>query len=211
LAIEPAHAETSRRLGEAWILLGDLKEADAAFAQSLTAAIAAKDTWGEMAAKVGMGDIRLAIGDLTAAQTAFTAARQLAEQLARHPVNAEWQRDLSVSHNKIGDVLVAQGDGPGALAAYRKGLAIGEALAARDPTNSQWAVDVVVSCAKLGSLTREHTTDMRRAYLTRGREMLVSLKTEGRLLPDRDWITWFDGQIVQLTGEEGQAPTGSRM
>ena len=41
------------------------------------------------------------------------------------------QRDLSVSHNKIGDVLVAQGDGPGALAAYRKGLAIAEALRVR--------------------------------------------------------------------------------
>ena len=39
---------------------------------------------------------------------------------ARDPANTEWQRDLSVSHDKIGDVLVAQGDGPGALAAYRK-------------------------------------------------------------------------------------------
>ncbi len=32
----------------------------------------------------------------------------------------------------LGDVLVAQGDGPSALSAYRKALAIGEALAARD-------------------------------------------------------------------------------
>ena len=32
--------------------------------------------------------------------------------------------------------LVAQGDGPGALAAYRAGLAIREALAARDPANT---------------------------------------------------------------------------
>jgi hypothetical protein len=30
-------------------------------------------------------------------------------------------------------VLVAQGDGPGALTAYHKGLVIREALAARDP------------------------------------------------------------------------------
>ena len=40
------------------------------------------------------------------------------------PGNADWQRDLSVSHDKIGDVLVAQGNLPGALAAYRDGLAI---------------------------------------------------------------------------------------
>jgi len=38
----------------------------------------------------------------------------IAEALAaRDPANTEWQRDLSVSHNKIGDVLLAQGDGPG--------------------------------------------------------------------------------------------------
>ena len=61
---------------------------------------------------------------------------------ARDPANTEWQRDRSVSHNKIGDVLLAQGDGPGALADYRKGLAIAEALAARDPANTQWQRDL---------------------------------------------------------------------
>jgi hypothetical protein len=35
-------------------------------------------------------------------------------------------RDLSASQNKIGDVLVAQGDGPRALAASRRGLATRE-------------------------------------------------------------------------------------
>ena len=34
------------------------------------------------------------------------------------PLNTEWQRDLSVSHHKLGDVKLAQGDLPGALAAY---------------------------------------------------------------------------------------------
>ena len=67
---------------------------------------------------------------------------------ASDPGNADAQRDLSISQNKIGDVLVAQGDGPGALVAYRRGLAIREALAARDPANTQWQTDVAVSCAK---------------------------------------------------------------
>jgi hypothetical protein len=49
-------------------------------------------------------------------------------------------------------VLVAEGDGPRALAAYRRGLAIAEALAARDPAKTQWQTDVAVSCAKLGVL-----------------------------------------------------------
>jgi hypothetical protein len=49
-------------------------------------------------------------------------------------------------------VLVAEGDGPGALAAYQAGLAIAAGLAKRDPANTGWQVDVVVSCAKLGGL-----------------------------------------------------------
>jgi hypothetical protein len=38
-------------------------------------------------------------------------------------------------------VLVAQADGPRALAAYQAGLAIREGLAKRDPANTQWQVD----------------------------------------------------------------------
>ena len=57
-----------------------------------------------------------------------------------------------MSHSKIGDVLVAQGDGPGALAAYRKGLAIAEALAARDPANTEWQRDLSVSHDRIGDV-----------------------------------------------------------
>ena len=78
--------------------------------------------------------------------------------------------------------------------------------------NSQWLVDVAVSCARLGSLGGERAGDMRRAYLMRGRDILVSLKTEGRLLPRHDWIEWFNGQLAQLaaiTGEQdGASPLG---
>jgi hypothetical protein len=38
--------------------------------------------------------------------------------------NTEWQRDLSVSYNKIGDVLKVQGDLAGALSAYRDSLVL---------------------------------------------------------------------------------------
>jgi hypothetical protein len=37
------------------------------------------------------------------------------------PGNAGWQRDLSVSYEKIGDVLVAQGNLPEALKSYAAG------------------------------------------------------------------------------------------
>ncbi len=66
--------------------------------------------------------------------------------------NTEWQRDLSVSHDKIGDVLRSQGDGEGALKAYRTGLAIRETLAQRDPANTEWQRDLSVSHNKIGDV-----------------------------------------------------------
>ncbi|MBK9327119.1 MAG: hypothetical protein IPN00_12635 [Hydrogenophilales bacterium] len=63
---------------------------------------------------------------------------------------ATWQRDLSLSRRMA--TLLAQGDGPGALAAYRKGLAIAEALAARDPANTEWQRDLSVSFDRIGNV-----------------------------------------------------------
>ena len=93
---------------------------------------------------------------------------------------------------------MAQGDGPGALAAYRHSLAIAEALAARDPANTQWQTDLVVSCAKLGALEHGQSLAARREYLERGLGILVMLKADGRLMGNQDWIDWFATQIHQL-------------
>jgi predicted negative regulator of RcsB-dependent stress response len=104
-------------------------------------------------AQIELGDAQAIAGDSTAALVSFQKAHAIHEALAaRDPANTEWQRDLSVSHNKIGNVLVAQGDGPGALAAYRKGLAIAEALAARDPANTEWQRDLSVSHDRIGDV-----------------------------------------------------------
>ena len=55
--------------------------------------------------------MRVAQGDLPGALSAYEAALAIAERLAAaDPGNANWQRDLAVSHNKLGDVRVAQGD-----------------------------------------------------------------------------------------------------
>jgi tetratricopeptide (TPR) repeat protein len=156
-----------------------------------------------------IGDVLVAQGNGPAALAAHRKGLAIAEALvARDPANTEWQRDLSVSHNKIGDVLKAQGDGPGALAAYRKGLAIREALAARDPANAQWQTDVAVSCAKLGTLEHDQDIDARRDHLLRGREILVTLKRAGRLMPNQDWIGWFDEQRAALEAKPSPARGG---
>ena len=66
--------------------------------------------------------------------------------------NTEWQRDLSVSYDKVGDVLMAQGKLDEALKAYRDGLAIRERLAATDRSNTEWQRDLSVSYDKVGDV-----------------------------------------------------------
>ena len=129
---------------------------------------------------------------------AYQASLKLCETLAAHDVaNSGWQRDLSVSHNKIGNVLVAQGDLAGALAAYQADLKICETLAAHDVANVQWQIDVAISCGKLG-MHAGIATDERRGYLQRGLEIEQSLKDLGRLPPNQDWIGWFEQRLQEL-------------
>ncbi|WP_374692608.1 tetratricopeptide repeat protein, partial [Accumulibacter sp.] len=71
---------------------------------------------------------------------------------ASDPGNAGWQRDLSVSHIKIGDLLQAQGDLAGAGAAYRADLAIAERLAASDPGNAGWQRDLGISLGRVAQV-----------------------------------------------------------
>jgi hypothetical protein len=49
---------------------------------------------------------------------------------------------LSVAHNNIGGVLVAQGELGDALAEFEASLSITERLAALDPTNAVWKEDL---------------------------------------------------------------------
>jgi hypothetical protein len=147
--------------------------------------------------------VLVAQGDGPGALAAYRKSLAIREVLAaRDTANAQWQRDLSISHNKIGDVLVAQGDGPGALAAYRKSLAIREALAARDTANAQWQTDVVVSCSKLGTLEHGQSVEVRHGHLLRGREILLRLKSAGRLMASQNWIQWFDEELTKLAGNQ---------
>ena len=85
--------------------------------------------------------------------TAYQAALDIRVRLAAaDPANTDWQRDLSVSHNKLGDVAVAAGDLAAARTAYQAALDIADRLAAADPANTEWQRDLSVSHNKLGDV-----------------------------------------------------------
>ena len=65
------------------------------------------------------------------------------------------QRDISVSHDKIGDVLRDASDLDAALSSYSDGRTIVEKLVERDPLDTQLQRDLSVSNAKIGNVLRE--------------------------------------------------------
>ena len=203
--LEPEDTWTHFCIGDLHIVTGDLtsamksyRDAVATVEVRLATVPGGNDARRDLSVSHNrIGDVLVAQGDGTGALAAFRKGLEIAEALAaRDPANTESQRDLSISHDSIGDALVTQGDGPGALEAYRKSLAIREALAARDPANAAWQVDVAVSCSKLGTHT-DLPPDERRAFLERGRALVVSLKTAKRLAPTEGWVAWFDRALFR--------------
>jgi predicted negative regulator of RcsB-dependent stress response len=59
---------------------------------------------------------------------------------------------MSLSLNKVGDVLLAAGDQAGARVTYEESLAIMRKLAAADPGNAEWQRDLSVSLGKVGDV-----------------------------------------------------------
>ncbi len=99
------------------------------------------------------GDCYLTRGETTAALEAYRKAQEIAEgAAAAGPSDAGWQRDLSVSYDKVGDVLAAQGTLPEALTAFQDSLAIRDRLAKADPGNAGWQRDLSVSYNKVGGV-----------------------------------------------------------
>ncbi len=82
----------------------------------------------------------LRYGDLEASRQQLHAIHhQIQARATADPANTQWQRDLSVSHDKIGDAAVAAGDLTAARASYQASLDIATRLTAADPANTTLA------------------------------------------------------------------------
>jgi tetratricopeptide (TPR) repeat protein len=80
-------------------------------------------------------------------------AREIFEELvAADPANSKWQQNLSVTHDRIGEMLTDAGDLTAAMAEYRKSFAICERLAEADPGNADWLHGLAVSYDRIGDM-----------------------------------------------------------
>ncbi len=150
---DPGDAQTWEDLAEAAAEAGRTDEAKAAFEQ------AALKASGEGADEIrfwaanGSGDIALAQGNLPVARRFYEAALAIARPIAKADANnAGWQRDLSVSYDRVGDVLVAQGNLPEALKSFQGSLNIAGRLAKADANNAGWQRDLSVSYDRVGDV-----------------------------------------------------------
>jgi predicted negative regulator of RcsB-dependent stress response len=106
------------------------------------------ESWGEVEqGLVALGDHF--VKGLAQAQDRGEAARYALDFLAQGGFSKPW---LLIFDNVDNDVLVAQGNLPDALAAYKAALAIAERLAKADPENAGWQRDLSVSHEKIGDV-----------------------------------------------------------
>ena len=178
-------ADAARNVASLAVVRGDLNKAVRFFQIALEA------NPEDLDAALQLGYAWISSGELSQASHVFADVIHQA-RFAQNPRAESW------GLNGRGDVLVSQGDGAGALAAYQAGLTIAEGLAKRDPANTQWQVDVAVSFAKLGSLDSILSIQQRQQYLSRGLNLLTALKQVGRLHANQDWTGWFDNALSSL-------------
>ena len=120
--------------------------------------------------------MQVAQGDLEAPKS-YSDGLSIIERLAQSdPGNAQWQYDLGISNERIGDVQVAQGDLKAALKSYEAKRDIISRLAQSDPGNAYWQRDLSVSYAKLADAYRKSKeTAKARDALAAGRAIIGKL------------------------------------
>ena len=89
-----------------------------------------------------------------------------------------------MSYEKVGDVLVAQGNLPEALKAFRHSHDIFNRLAQADPGNAGWQGDLIVSYVKLAGIDQTGA----RTFLTKAQQIAEGMQRRGRLAPRDSWI-----------------------
>ncbi|WHZ14118.1 MAG: hypothetical protein OJF52_000953 [Nitrospira sp.] len=134
-------------------------------------------------------------GDLARVHTTIADARRDYEEAFRiakrltdnDPENRNWQRDLTVSYSKLGDVAVAQGKLDQAAQAYRDSLVIRKQLAASDPGNTQWQRDLYVSYWRLADLAeRQNHISEAHGYWKEAFKILAGIDKRGLHLSPED-------------------------
>ncbi len=210
--LAPDDPQAQMLLGVLCLRTGRLEAAEAAFRRQMGLA-EGKDGGEVVRYRAGtmLGDVLVAKGDEDEALLAYDAAQREASALAeKEPENPAYQRDVSVTYDRIGELLSAKGQLDLALESYRRSLEIAEALAKRDPANAGWQRDLSVGHDRIGDvLERMGDLDGALAAYRRG---LALAETLARRDPERLEGCWdvsvsLDniGDVLLAKGKAGEA------
>ena len=132
-----------------------------------------------------MGDFYHDIGLADEARRAYLKSLAIAARLvSAEPDRVDYQRDLSVSYERMGDIDRALGEGDCAQTAYLKSLSIRDRLATAEPSRADYQRDLIVSCAKMS----ENVPNEAHKYLSRALEIALRLQNQGRLAQADVWM-----------------------
>jgi tetratricopeptide (TPR) repeat protein len=137
----------------------------------------------------------LALGLIDRALARYGQLLRRYERLAQaEPDRADYQRDLSVSYNKMGDLFRALGQGEEARQAFLKALAIRERLAQAEPDRADYQRDLIVSWVRMSEIDAVRA----REHLSRALDIARRLYDEGRLAPADAWMV---DELARRLGE----------
>ena len=210
--LAPEDPDVQMLLGVLYLRTGRLDAAEAAFRRQM--GLADANAGGEAIryrAGTMLGDVLLAKGAREDALSAYEAAQRDVMALAeREPDNMRWQRDASVTHDRIGDFLFAGGQFDLALESYRRSLEIADALAKRDPASLGWQHDLSVAHDRIGeALELKGDLDGAIESYRRGLALAQDLMRRGPERLDWRWDVSVSldhiGDVLAAKGKTGEA------
>lgn len=152
----PDNPEAHMQLGVLQLRSGRLEAAERSFLQQIALCTSPENAPLRYRGRIMLGDVHAARHDADAALAAYREALAEIEALKAKTETAQataLARDLSVTLDRIGDVLLEQGDDTGALKSYTRGLVIAEDLAkSAGGDNLEHSHDLSVSHERIGDL-----------------------------------------------------------
>jgi tetratricopeptide (TPR) repeat protein len=148
LEIEPNDFETLRHAGDLAKVAGNVSEAREHYTRMSWVAERKRG-----AAHGSMGSAWQTLGDWPAAGAEYQAALAVHQKLAAiDPTDSQWQCDLAVSHERLGDWQTVQGDLSAALKHYQIGLEIRQRHVQTHPDDLEWQSGLATSHQKIGEV-----------------------------------------------------------
>ena len=130
------------------------------------------------------------LGNTDAARKAYQDSLAIAQTLTQlDPGNTQFQSDLSISHEKIGDLQLRLGNTDAARKAYQDSLAIRQTLTQLDPSNTEFQRDVFVSYLMLfEGYKAKNEFAIAKMHLEKALQQIKGMQKNGTIAKDDEQI-----------------------